>query len=63
MEFLNSIMEFLKGDMMSTIVLVLFAVSEALAAIPAVKENAIYQVVVDVIKWVMGALGIGSSKK
>lgn len=51
MEFLKHAYEWLAGPNGAVLFGVLFAVSEALAQIPAVKANSIYQFVAGAIGW------------
>lgn len=51
MEFMKSVIEWLSGPNGAILFAVLFGVSEALAAIPAVKANSVFQWIVNLIKW------------
>ena len=44
-------MEFFNSSTFVMIIVVLFGISEALAAIPSIKANSVYQLVAGVIKW------------
>lgn len=47
---------------LSTILMILLAISEILAMIPGFAENSIFQVVVRVLKWLIGFVGESVNK-
>jgi len=53
-EFLQQL---LSGDMISLILLVLFGISELLGMIPFFKNNAVFQLIVDILAKLVGDVG------
>ena len=50
MDMVLSVWEFLKSDSGTGILVGLLAISEALASIPAVQSNSVYQMVVNLLR-------------
>jgi hypothetical protein len=56
MEKVSAIWAWVNGPQGVMLVLVLFGISEAVAQIPQIKANSVFQVIVNALGWIKGKL-------